>query len=97
MVKFRKCSGGQEIHELELDLQFSQGNEQGLQELSDTSPQNPLGHVSLQVLKDVRNLGDSQLMQFFSDPEQVLQEFWQVRQSLTEMSPLINYLNLCLL
>ncbi len=92
VVKFRKKPGGQEIHELELDLQFSQGWEQGLQILSDTSPQNPIGHVSLQVLEDVRNLSDSQLEQFFSVPEQVLQEFWQVRQSPTEVSPLKNCL-----
>ena len=87
MVKLRKRPDGQDIHVFELNLQFSQGDEQGLQILSGTSPQNPEGHPSLQELDDVRNLGDSQVIQFLSDPEQVLQNDSQVLHCLREGLP----------
>ena len=83
----RKRSNGQEIHVFELNLQFSQGDEQGLQILSETSPQNPEGHPSLQEFEVERNLGDSQVVQFLSDPEQVLQDASQVLHCLSEGSP----------
>jgi hypothetical protein len=87
VVKLRKRPDGQEIHVFELNLQFSQGDEQDLQILSETSPQNPEGHSSLQEFEDERNLGDSQVVQFLSDPEQVLQDGSQVLHCLREGLP----------
>ena len=74
-------------------MQVSQGDEQALQILSEKSPQNPEGHSSLQEFKefkefeDVRNLGESHVVQFLSDMEQVLQDGSQVLHCLTERSP----------